>query len=145
MSDPNVVARGSKGNHFSQISDISQKHVAFSLEEQWSRGAGRVPVPSGALFLWSSKTLHQGWSGGPRLAQPVCWEPVGRRDDAALDRKMRLAALGLPSTHWASLGIPHNLVAPKPCKPTAASSLGGTCLPARASIRQASLRDGIDE
>jgi len=24
-------------------------------------------------------------------------------------RKMRLAALGLPSTHWASLGLPHEL------------------------------------
>lgn len=147
MSDPNVVARGSKGNHFSQISDVSQKHLASSLEEQWSRGAGRVPVPSGALFLWSSRTLHQGWSGGPRLAQPVCWEPVGRRDDAALERKLRLAALGLPSTHWGSLGIPHYLVCPQLPAPTvakAASKDEDIELPFKSSIQLASLRPGVN-
>merc|ERR1712151_458429 len=104
-------------------------------------GAGRVPLPRGGLFIWSSRTLHQGWSGGPRLAQPVCWEPVGRRDDAALDRKIRLASLGLPSTHWASLGIPHTLVAPKPCAATAPlEQKGKIMLPLKSSIRPASLR-----
>lgn len=139
MNDPSMIKRGQKGNHFCQLTALSP------LQAQWDVGARRVPVPRGGLFLWSSRTLHQGWSGGPRLAQPVCWEPSERRDEQALDRKLRLAALGLPSTHWASLGIPHNLVAPVPCEPTAASSLGGICLPARASIRQASLREGIEE
>merc|ERR1719272_2562631 len=122
MSDPTMVKRGCKGNHFSQIGTLSNKDLASSLEEQWRTGAGRVPVSSGGLFLWSSRTLHQGWSGGPRLAQPVCWEPAGRRDNAALDRKLQLAALGLPSTHWGSLGIPHHLVRPEACKPTAAAT-----------------------
>lgn len=146
MRDPTMVKRGSKGNHFCQISHLS-KQLGSSLEDQWSRGAGRVPVPSGGLFLWSSKTLHQGWSGGPRLAQPVCWEPTGRRDDSALDRKLRLAALGLPSTHWGSLGIPHYLVRPELPAPTAArngSREEDAQLPLKASIQLASLRPGVN-
>jgi len=46
---------------------------------------------------------------GPRLAMPVCWEPRERRTLEVFHRKLRLAALGLPSTHWASLGRQHNL------------------------------------
>lgn len=146
MHDPYMIKRGQKGVHFCQVSALSQAEMANSLQGQWDVGARRVPVPRGGLFLWSSRTLHQGWTGGPRLAQPVCWEPSGRRDEQALDRKLRLAALGLPSTHWASLGIPHNLVAAEPCKPTAASTVGGSIrLPARASIRQASLKEGVEE
>jgi len=147
MSDPSMIGRGSKGNHFCQIRDLSQRNVSSSLEEQWSTGAGRAPVPSGGLFLWSSRTLHQGWSGGPRLAQPVCWEPVGRRTGRALERKMRLAALGLPSTHWASLGIRHHLVSPQLPAPTVASN-GNTNedaqLPLKSSIQLASLRPGVN-
>merc|ERR1712014_317992 len=75
----------------------------------WETGARRIPVPAGGLLLWTSRTTHQGWSGGPRLAQPVCWEPRARRDEIARERKFRLAALGLPSTHWASLALPHEL------------------------------------
>jgi hypothetical protein len=37
--------------------------------------ARRIPVPAGAMLLWNSKTLHQGWTGGARLAFPVCFEP----------------------------------------------------------------------
>lgn len=144
MSDPKMVDRGRRGEHFSQISSLCEHELAARLREQWRVGARRVPVPEGALLLWSSKTLHQGWSGGPRLAQPVCWEPAGRRDDAAYDRKLRLAALGLPSTHWASLGIPHTLVKPSPCEPTAAVRAGSSVvLPARASVCLSSLRDGV--
>lgn len=144
MHDPSMIKRGKKGVHFCQLSALSQAEISSSLQAQWDVGARRVTVPRGGLFLWSSRTLHQGWTGGPRLAQPVCWEPSARRDDLALDRKLRLAALGLPSTHWASLGTPHNLVAPEPCKPTTACALGGICLPARASIHQYSLREGVE-
>eukprot|EP00411_Alexandrium_monilatum_P102678 CAMPEP_0175784934 /NCGR_PEP_ID=MMETSP0097-20121207/79070_1 /TAXON_ID=311494 /ORGANISM="Alexandrium monilatum, Strain CCMP3105" /LENGTH=324 /DNA_ID=CAMNT_0017095833 /DNA_START=96 /DNA_END=1067 /DNA_ORIENTATION=+ len=130
MEDPAIAARGRKGVHFTQLTYMSDKQAAASLQDSWLAGAGRVPVPRGSLFLWSSKTLHQGWSGGPRLAQPV-----------ALDRKMRLAALGLPSTHWASLGIPHTLVAPEPCTASAPSEQRGKiALPLKATIRPASLQ-----
>uniref|UniRef100_A0A7S1RF61 Phytanoyl-CoA dioxygenase n=1 Tax=Alexandrium catenella TaxID=2925 RepID=A0A7S1RF61_ALECA len=142
MADPSAVERGRKGAHCTRLSVLANTQLASALQDSWLRGAGRVPVPRGGLFLWSSRTLHQGWSGGPRLAQPVCWEPAGRRDDATLDRKMRLAALGLPSTHWASLGIPHTLVAPRPCSATAPCEQGKVALPLRASIQPASLRPG---
>lgn len=147
MQDPTMAKSGAKGNHFCQINSLSQKQMAADLDQQWSTGAGRAPVPSGGLFLWSSKMLHQGWSGGPRLAQPVCWEPTGRRDDAALERKLRLAALGLPSTHWASLGIPHHLVRPQLPAPTTAvnnKSEEDVQLPLKASIQLASLRPGVN-
>eukprot|EP00415_Alexandrium_ostenfeldii_P002779 UN2779 len=75
----------------------------------WADHARRVPMPAGGLLLWNSKLFHQSWIGGPRIAQPLCWEPRSRRDEDARERKLRLAALGLPSTHWASLGFPHTL------------------------------------
>merc|ERR1712050_258819 len=81
------------------------------LIQGWQAHGRRIPVPAGALLLWTSRTTHQGWSGGPRLAQPLCWEPRSRRDGIMRERKLRLAALGLPSTHWASLALPHELSA----------------------------------
>ena len=33
------------------------------------------------LLLWDSRTVHQGWRGGPRLAMPICWEPRHRRSE----------------------------------------------------------------
>merc|ERR1719410_1203790 len=103
MTSEQLQQRGRKGDHFSRLEDAR-------LIEGWHHSARRVPVPAGSLFLWSSRTVHQGWSGGPRLAQPVCWEPVDRRDERSRERKLKMAALGLPSTHWGSLGIPHMLV-----------------------------------
>jgi hypothetical protein len=144
MKDKSMKKKGSKGAHFSQLSYVSSG-ISDQLWEPWNVGARRVPVPRGGLFLWSSRTLHQGWTGGPRLAQPVCWEPQPRRHDLALDCKLRLAALGLPSTHWASLGIPHTLVKPEPCTVTEASVSGREVfLPARASIHLASLHPEVD-
>jgi len=145
MRDGGMVKSGRRGKHFCQVASLGDKALASRLREDFLSGAGRVPVPAGGLFLWSSKTLHQGWAGGARLAQPVCWEPVGRRDEAAFDRKLRLAALGLPSNHWASMGTPHSLVKPQLCGPTAAARDGrGIALPARPSIHLASLRAGVE-
>jgi len=106
MVPKSVQQRGRKSKHFTSF-DVAR---AESLIPQWQSCARRVPVPAGGLFVWSSRTVHQGWSGGPRLAQPVCWEPADRRTEKARERKLRLAALGLPSTHWGSLGLPHDLV-----------------------------------
>lgn len=131
MADESAAAKGRKGNHFTTISGLSGPE-GEAMREGWRNGARRVPVPAGAMLLWSSRTVHQGWSGGPRLAQPVCWEPRVRRSDAAFERKMRLACLGLPSTHWASLGLPHSLLGgAQLAAPSAASSEK----PARGSVR----------
>jgi hypothetical protein len=108
-----------KRGHFTLLppetwTEHKQPPITSHLAAAWATNARRVPVPAGGMLMWNSRTVHQGWSGGPRLAQPVCWEPRERRSAAARERKLRCAALGLPTTHWASLGIPHNLVTPKP-------------------------------
>lgn len=139
MLAPSVAVKGRKGNHFVQInSDCS------SLIPQWHANAKRVPVPAGALFLWSSKTVHQGWTGGPRLAQPVCWEPTSRRTEMARVRKLRLAALGLPSTHWGSLGLPHSLVEGRLQPKVKASGHGAdVTLPMISTLKPVTLADGV--
>ena len=75
----------------------------------FARAAARVPVPRGGLLLWSSRTIHQGWPHGARLAVPVCFEPKSRRDTAALKRKKECVLHGVPTSHWASLGLCHSL------------------------------------
>merc|ERR1719491_1769231 len=100
MAEDKVKMAGmAEKSHYAELTPV--------LQENWRAAARRIRAPAGSLLLWNSRTVHQGWSGGPRLAQPVCWEPRGRRDDAALERKLRLCALGFPSSHWASLGLPH--------------------------------------
>jgi len=139
MSAPSAAGRGRKGNHFTQFSSDSS-----SLIPQWHAAARRVPVPAGALMLWSSRTVHQGWTGGPRLAQPVCWEPTSRRTQSARVRKLRMAVLGLPSTHWASLGLPHNLVAPLLQPKVMAEGRGANVtLPMLSTLRPVTLADGM--
>mmetsp|Transcript_63473 Transcript_63473/g.112870 ORF Transcript_63473/g.112870 Transcript_63473/m.112870 type:complete len:179 (+) Transcript_63473:865-1401(+) len=139
MADASMQRRGKAGQHFCEIGALANEDVKDKLMQEFHRDARRVTVPKGALFLWSSRTLHQGWSGGPRLAQPVCWEPTTRRDEIALSCKIMMASLGLPSTHWASLGIRHYLVALEPCAPSDTSEN----LPVKAAIRLASLRQGV--
>ena len=77
--------------------------------DAWKIGARRLLVPSGALVLWDSKLVHTGWAGGRRLAQPVCWEPVSRRDDAARLRKISHASQGLSTSHSAAEGRLHTV------------------------------------
>jgi hypothetical protein len=112
MADPNIQRRLAMGKpHFSLISATAPGDGRDQLIRGWADGARRIPVPAGGLLIFTSRTTHQGWSGGPRLAQPLCWEPRNRRDELMRERKLRLAALGLPSTHWASLALPHELSA----------------------------------
>lgn len=146
MADRKMQKRGTKGQHFSRIiEDLDSEELRTRLCSSWRSEARRAVVPAGSLLLWSSKTLHQGWSGGPRLAQPVCWEPAGRRSEFAHERKMRLAALGLPSTHWASLGVPHSLVNIQPSAPTCAQDTGrdGLALPLKSTMRPVTLAPGV--
>jgi len=147
MKDAYLEKRGRKGDHFSAISMIQDLEIRDKLMQGWLSHARRVTVPVGGLLLWSSRTTHQGWSGGPRLAQPVCWEPRERRSAKVRGRKLALAALGLPSTHSASLGQPHNLVLqtrPRATLPERGSSFGKTVLPLKATIKSQALRDGVD-
>lgn len=145
MADAKMQKQGRKGAHFSRIVEsIKSEELSVKLVSQWRHAARRMPMPAGSLLLWSSKTLHQGWSGGPRLAQPVCWEPTKRRSQKARETKLRLAALGLPSTHWASLGLPHTIVNIKPVEPTVVRhTQKGVALPLRSSLQPATLAPGV--
>lgn len=113
MKDSSIAALGQMGGNYCQISAMDPGESRSRLMAGWIEGARRVPVPAGALLLWSSRTMHQGWAGGARLAQPLCWEPASRCASRGVGvvkrRKMRLSALALPSTHWASLGEAHSM------------------------------------
>lgn len=147
MSDEKVQRCGKQGRHFTMIAGLGDVQEAARLMAGWQQEARRVPMPAGALLLWDSKTMHQSWRGGPRLAQPVCWEPASRRPAVARERKLRLAALGLPSTHWASLGFPHTMLGagPAPDEPSKArKDKAGIALPLRASLRPQPLAAGAE-
>jgi hypothetical protein len=58
--------------------------------------ARRIPVARGGVLLWNSKTIHQGWPNGPRLAVPICFEPKERRSIEAFNSKKKV------STEWNS-------------------------------------------
>eukprot|EP00930_Biecheleria_cincta_P086552 TRINITY_DN75825_c0_g1_i1.p1 TRINITY_DN75825_c0_g1~~TRINITY_DN75825_c0_g1_i1.p1 ORF type:complete len:447 (-),score=81.06 TRINITY_DN75825_c0_g1_i1:252-1520(-) len=148
MADPSIAQRIAQGKpHFTGIWAMEPGRARNGMIRGWEAGARRIPVPAGGLLLWTSRTTHQGWAGGPRLAQPVCWEPRERRDALMRERKLRLAALGLPSTHWASLGMPHELSVlsqPKAVDPTGAEDHDAVHLPLRSSIRSRALKEGAD-
>ena len=84
--------------HYCAIKHMPPGPRHSHLNDLFRRCCRRVPVPSGALLLWNSRTLHQGWTGGRRLAQPVCWEPRSRRSHAALVRKVARCSLQLMRT-----------------------------------------------
>jgi len=109
MEDDEAKFLGRAGMHYTQLAEMDGED-RFKLEAQFMREARRVPVPAGGLLLWNSRTVHTGAERGPRLAQAVCLEPQSRRSSKERLAKLRMAALGLPSMHWASHGIQHDCV-----------------------------------
>eukprot|EP01059_Diplonema_ambulator_P019771 TRINITY_DN33424_c0_g1_i1.p1 TRINITY_DN33424_c0_g1~~TRINITY_DN33424_c0_g1_i1.p1 ORF type:complete len:474 (+),score=103.67 TRINITY_DN33424_c0_g1_i1:52-1422(+) len=105
MTDVRCATQGHYVAHLS----VSNPDIKKKMLEMGHAKARRVPVPAGGLLLWDSRVSHQGWEGGKRLAMPVCWEPARIRPEDARRRKLWMAATGVPSTHWASLGIVHSL------------------------------------
>ena len=97
---PDLMKQREFGSHFCML----DKGRFLEFADQ----AFRLRVPSGTMVLWDSRTLHQGWEGGPRLAIPICHEPVKRRSEVALASKHEACRKGLPTTHWASLGKMHS-------------------------------------
>jgi len=156
MKDQGFEAPGRAGEHYSEIAMMHDKAQAYELAAGWASHARRVPVPGGGLLLWNSRTVHTGWRGGSRLAQTVCLEPASRRPQQERKAKLRLAALGLPSTHWASVGMQHDMCLQDPGYPGstatgAAAEAGGTqatpsagVLPLRAALRPWALKEEAD-
>lgn len=110
MADQKFRMNGEMGMHYSTIGGMRDREQKLQLAQGWAAGARRVPVAQGALFLWNSRTVHTGWRGGPRLAVPVCLEPRAARPEVERAARLRLAALGLPSTHWARVAMQHDLL-----------------------------------
>lgn len=146
QDDPKTIRRAANGGHFTQLAALSAGPDRDALDQGFRSHARRATVPAGGALFWDSRTTHQGWSGGPRLAQPVCWEPVSRRTALARERKLLLAACGLPSTHWASLGQPHTLVAlkkPHPISGRESSNAENVVLPLKPAIRSVALKTHV--
>jgi hypothetical protein len=94
-----------QNGHYVLLSGLEKN--SRELLQEWQGAARRARAPAGSLLLWSTRTVHMPWGSGHRLAQAVCMEPRSRRSSRALFEKLNLAAKGLPSTHWASLGLEH--------------------------------------
>jgi hypothetical protein len=92
--------------HFVLLGDLKGP-AAKTARAPWKSDARRLRVPAGSLLLWDSRLLHAGWRCGPRLAQPVCWEPKCERKEEARLRKLRYCARGLSTTHSATAGLLH--------------------------------------
>lgn len=117
MEDPLAMLRGrSLAGQTVKLKELNQPHLREELMSEALLNARRVPCPAGSLLLWDSRTVHQGWRGGPRLAQPICWEPRVRRSEEALKRKLWMCCSGVPSTHSAAEGRVHDMAkeAPSP-------------------------------
>eukprot|EP01062_Namystynia_karyoxenos_P004250 TRINITY_DN114_c0_g1_i1.p1 TRINITY_DN114_c0_g1~~TRINITY_DN114_c0_g1_i1.p1 ORF type:complete len:533 (+),score=160.93 TRINITY_DN114_c0_g1_i1:86-1684(+) len=133
MGDPHAKERGkSMGGQLVQLNRLLDPDRRERLLRAALSGARRMPCPAGSLLLWDSRTIHQGWAGGPRLAQPVCWEPRERRCERALRRKLWMCAAGAPSSHSSSEGRVHALAPkqrPRPIAPARSMPLRATLIP----------------
>lgn len=94
------------GIYITSIPDIKEKERLLKV---WCEQSRRIPVPAGALLIFNSRTIHQGYQNGLRLAQTVCWEPKIYRTQDALIKKLQACVMGIATTHWASLGIHHGV------------------------------------
>ena len=153
MADPAFVATGANGDHYSELGAISDADLRAELLDGWRTHHRRLRIPAGSLLLWNSRTVHTGWKGGPRLAQTVCLEPARERPEEQRLGKLRLAALGIPGTHWARIAHQHDVLprakgwlADAPvCKAKGADVHSKVRLPLRPAIRPMPLVDEVDE
>jgi len=110
MEDTSFKQSGKEGMHYCEIAAMEDERRARRLARGWAAHARRCVVPGGGLLLWNSRTVHTGWRGGPRLAQAVCLQPAAHRPEKERISKMRLSAIGLPTVHWACMGMQHDMV-----------------------------------
>eukprot|EP00035_Acanthoeca_spectabilis_P016582 m.339904 g.339904 ORF g.339904 m.339904 type:complete len:429 (-) comp16543_c6_seq9:56-1342(-) len=147
MSDPRSRKLGeSAGGQLVKLSTLTSDG-GKALHAAAMAGAVRMPIPAGALLLWDSRTVHQGWRGGARLAMPVCWEPSERREYTALRRKLWMCATGVSSSHSSTEGRIHAMGPKAPAEVVkASSSRGALRLPLRRSLVPQGIRpDKVDE
>lgn len=93
--------------HALYLKQIDDETIKTQFFTKWKQNARRIQVPAGGLLIFNSRTIHQGYPSGSRLAQTISWEPRENRDMGALKRKLQATQLGFGTTHWGSLGIHH--------------------------------------
>ncbi len=101
MSDEITGIHGAWGAHYVELRALRDKTLAAELLAGFLAHGRRIPVPAGSVLFWNSRTMHQGHSGGARLAAPVCWEPKARRSEMV--RAHFFKELFLPEYDIASL------------------------------------------
>lgn len=126
-----VTPRHTK-DHSLYLERIHDGALREEFYEGWRTHARRLPVPAGALMIFNSKTIHQGYNGfGQRLAYPISWEPRYFRNEEALKSKLLAVVKGIATTHWASLGIHHGASKVKPKRPSGSKDPAKCVLPLR--------------
>jgi hypothetical protein len=147
MPDPFALKKGQKTSGQLVKLRCLESDAGRELHKKSVASARRVPVPRGSLLLWDSRTTHQGWKGGPRLAQPVCWEPTERRPHDALVRKLWMCATGSPSSHSSTEGRVHALAPKAPCSPFAGCVRpdGQYVLPLKSSLVPFGVKRGAED
>ena len=103
--------------HSLYISTIPDVVIREQFLKMWREKSRRIPVPAGGLLIFNSKSIHQGYQSGFRLAQALCWEPKANRSEKALRSKLEACNMGIATTHWASLGTHHGVSFIKPRDP----------------------------
>ncbi len=101
------IPKWDKIKHGLYIENIPDFELKQRLMNDWHHKARRVQVPAGGIIIFNSRTIHQGFPVGNRLAQTLSWEPKKYRFNSALYNKISAIHQGIGTTHWASLGIHH--------------------------------------
>lgn len=98
---------GTELAHGLYVRDVPDAAIRNELMDQWKKNARRIQVPAGSLLIFNSRTIHQGFPSGYRLAQTLSWEPKSCRSKEVFINKVKLLNMGIGTTHWASLGMQH--------------------------------------
>lgn len=115
--------------HSHYIRDIKDDEKRKNMMDRFIKGARRVPVPKGGMIIFNSRTIHQGYPNGRRLAVPISWEPKKFRTEECLKLKLQAVNMGIATTHWASLGIHHGASFGKFYPPKYTGQLHATVFP----------------
>jgi ectoine hydroxylase-related dioxygenase (phytanoyl-CoA dioxygenase family) len=118
---------GTTSSHGLYIKDMVDEEEKKELFTKFEKEAVRVQVPAGGLLIFDSRTIHQGYPSGARLAQPISWEPIENRTEGAYLRKLQAMHMGIGTTHWASLGIHHGASFMRSYRPTKYSNNLDSC------------------
>ncbi len=130
-------------DHSLYLDRIHDPVIQKEFYASWCTQARRLPIPAGALLIFNSKTIHQGYNGyGTRLAYPISWEPSYYRNDEALRSKLCAVVKGIATNHWASLGIHHGASKVKVKAPSGSRNPAECVFPLR-SLPSYPLKEGV--